>query len=56
MRINDVRKNSHSISDHSDVESQIELEYNPIPKLWREIEDRKQVKTNMDEKSMMVDL
>ncbi len=37
-----MRKINRSTSDHSDVESQNELEYNPTPKLWHEIEERKQ--------------
>ncbi len=41
-RINDERKNSHSTSDQSEIESHNEFEYNPTPKLWHEVEERLQ--------------
>ncbi len=39
IQINDVRKSSHSASDHSYMKSLAELEFCPAPKLWREIEE-----------------
>ncbi len=40
MRINQLRKTSHSISDNSDVDSQRGIEYHPTPKPWLESEER----------------
>ncbi len=40
--INDERKNSCSTSDQSEIESHYEFEYNLMPKLYHEIEERKQ--------------
>ncbi len=47
MRINEVRKNSRSTSDHSNVERQNGLDYHAIA--------LKNEETNMDQQSMMVD-
>ncbi len=41
-RINDQGKNSHSTSDQSEIESHYEFEYNPMPKIWHEVEKRMQ--------------
>ncbi len=41
-RIHEDRKNSRSTSDQSEIESHYEFEYNPMPKLWHEVEERMQ--------------
>ncbi len=56
MQINDARKPSRSTSDHSDVESLVELEFRPTQKYGVRSKREKMIETDMSQKPMMVDL